>query len=96
MSDYLQALRNKTAAMVEASKTFVIAATGGGNPEKMKSVIAALTEVSPSVPKAWAGMLLTESIRDHARFNQVDDILALCKEEVSFVSVADDGVDGQS
>jgi len=78
--DYVQALRSKTGAMNDASKTFLCGKRVGGNPEKMRTVIAALTELSLDVPEAWNGMLLVESIRDHVRFNQVDDMIAVFKE----------------
>ena len=80
LSDYVQALRSKTGAMNDASKTFLCGKRVGGNPEKMRTVIAALTELSLDVPEAWNGMLLVESIRDHVRFNQVDDMIAMFKE----------------
>ena len=80
LSDYVQALRSKTGAMNDASKTFLCGKRVGGNPEKMRTVIAALTELSLDVPEAWNSMLLVESIRDHVRFNQVDDIIAMFKE----------------
>ena len=66
--------------MNDASKTFLCGKKGGDNPEKMRAVIDALTELPLDVPQAWNGMLLVESIRDHVRFNHVDDMIAMFKE----------------
>ena len=83
LKDYLLALRKKAAAMNDASKSFLAGKKGGGNPENMESVIKALEEAPVNVPPAWRGMLFSESIRDHVRFNQADEVLAMFKDEAA-------------
>ena len=49
----------------------------------MRSVITGLEEESVNVPKAWRGMLFSESIREHVRLNQADEMLAMFKHEAA-------------
>ena len=63
---------------------------GDLNPAKMRSVITDLEEESVNVPKAWRGMLFSERIRDHVRFNQADEMLVMFKDEAACITDDDE------
>ena len=70
--------RSCTYALAESARVFVADPRKRAAPDKMKETLDAMAAQDLPQPRAFKAMHFRASMVDHARFNQVEDMLALC------------------